>query len=187
MMGRAPKARQAILNAARRIVMEHGAGRLTYAELEQQSGVSRGGITYHFATKAVLLRALIESDVAQWCDLEAQHRPDEPNAEAADLLAYIRAHTARNEERRRFVTGMLSAAALDHSLLEPVREFTERRCCDRQWDERQLRQQLLRLASEGLFWSELFGCGELPPGIRQRLVALMEGLAGEWTASTTEP
>jgi hypothetical protein len=79
------------------------------------------------------------------------------------------------------VTGMLSAAALDHSLLEPVREFAAQRCGGIEWDEPQLRQHLLRLASEGLFWSELFGCGELSPAVRRRLIALMEHLAREWT------
>jgi hypothetical protein len=45
------------------------------------------------------------------------------------------------------------------------------------------------MAAEGLFWSEIFGCEELQPQVRKRLVALMEQLAFEWTASTsaTEP
>ena len=183
-MGRTPKAKQLILDAARRIVRERGAGKLTFDELVHESGVTRGGITYHFATKDALLRALVESDIEQWCELEARHRPDDGDDDSAELIAYMRGHTERNEDRRRFVTGMLSAVTLDHSLLDPVREFMERRRADVEWDECQLRQQLLRLASEGLFWSEIFGCGELRPDVRKRLVALMERLAREWT---TEP
>jgi AcrR family transcriptional regulator len=181
-MGRAPKARQVILDAARRIVRESGAGKLTFDELVQESGVTRGGITYHFATKDALLRALVESDIEQWYELEERHRPDCANDRTAELIAYTRGHTERNEDRRRFVTGMLSAVTLDHSLLDPVREFMERRRADIEWDDCQLRQQLLRLASEGLFWSEIFGCGQLQPDVRKRLVALMERLAEEWTA-----
>ncbi len=183
-MGRTPKAKQLILDAARRVVRERGAGKLTFDELVQESGVTRGGITYHFATKDALLRALVESDMEQWRDLEARHRPDGADECSAELIAYIRAHTERNEDRRRFVTGMLSAVTMDHSLLDPVRGFIERRRAGVEWDECQLRQQLLRLASEGLFWSEIFGCGELRPDVRKRLVALMEQLAGEWTTET---
>ena len=185
-MGRAPKARQAILDAAREIVREHGAGRLTYDELVAKSGVTRGGITYHFETKADLLRALIEADMAQWCELERRLKPKDMCGEAAELIACIRSHTERNEDRRRFVTGMLSAAMLDQSLLEPVRDFAQQRCCDVEWTERRLRQHLLRLAAEGLFWSELFGCGELPAPVRKRLVALMEQLALEWTPTDAQ-
>jgi hypothetical protein len=47
------------------------------------------------------------------------------------------------------------------------------------WDDVQLRRHLLRLASEGLFWSELFGYGELEPDVRERLVELMEKMALE--------
>jgi AcrR family transcriptional regulator len=180
-MGRQPKARDAILEAARRIVRERGAGNLTYDELVQESGVTRGGITYHFATKEALLRALIEADIEQWCDLEAQLKPKDGEERTAELIAYIRCHTDRNEEQRRFVTGMLSAVTLDHSLLDPVREFEAQRRAEVEWDDSQLRRQLLRLASEGLFWSEIFGCGELPASVRKRLVALMEQLAVEWT------
>jgi AcrR family transcriptional regulator len=187
-MGRAPKAKQTILDAARRIVRESGAGKLTFDELVNQSGVTRGGITYHFATKDALLRALVEADMEQWRELEERHRPTDDDGTSAELIAYIRAHTERNEDRRRFVTGMLSAVTLDHSLLDPVREFVDRRRAGVEWDEPQLRQQLLRLASEGLFWSEVFGCGELAPDVRRRLVALMEVLAREWSpeAVTTE-
>lgn len=183
-MGRVPKARQAILDAARHIVRERGAGKLTFEELVQHSGVTRGGITYHFATKEALLRALVEADLDQWRELEERHRPKDVNEQTAELVAYIRGHTERNEDRRRFVTGMLSAVTMDHSLLDPVREFMERRQADVAWDEEQLRQHLLKLASEGLFWSEIFGCCGLPSDVRQRLVALMEQLAREWTADS---
>jgi AcrR family transcriptional regulator len=186
-MGRMPKARQIVLDAARRIVRERGAGKLTFDELVHESGVTRGGITYHFATKEALLRALVESDIEQWSELERKHRPKDANEATAELVAYIRAHTERNEDRRRFVTGMLSAVTMDHSLLDPVRDFMQERSAGTDWDDMQLRRHLLRLASEGLFWSEIFGCCELKPDVRKRLVALMEELAREWAqASVTK-
>ena len=59
-MSRPPRARKQVLDAAERIVKAHGAANLTFEELVQESGISRGGITYHFATKDDLLRALGE-------------------------------------------------------------------------------------------------------------------------------
>ncbi len=178
-MGRTPKAKQEVLDAARRIVRERGAGNLTFEELVQESGVTRGGITYHFATKDALLRALVQADMEQWRELESRHCPETVDDHTAALLTDIRGHTERNEDRRRFVTGMLSAITLDRSLLDPVREFIAQRRANVEWDDVQLRRHLLRLASEGLFWSELFGFGELEPEVRERLVALMEEMALE--------
>jgi AcrR family transcriptional regulator len=184
-MGREPKARQVILDAARRIVREQGAGKLTFDGLVQESGVTRGGITYHFATKQVLLRALLEADMEQWCELEASYRPQSMTGHAAELLADIRCHTAHNDDRRRFVAGMVSAVTHDRTLLDPVREFIAEKRAGMTWNDDQLRRHLLRLAAEGLFWSELFEYGELEPDVRQRLVELMEALAIEW--SDAEP
>ena len=62
-MSRQPKARTKVLEAARKIVQESGAGALTFDELSRVSGVTRGGITYHFPTKDALLRGLLEHDM----------------------------------------------------------------------------------------------------------------------------
>jgi len=50
-MSRPPLARGRILAAARHIVEREGAGALTFDELVRESGITRGGITYHFPTK----------------------------------------------------------------------------------------------------------------------------------------
>ena len=115
----------------------------------------------------------------QWRELEDRHRPETVDTQTAELIVDIRGHTERNEDRRRFVTGMLSAITHDRSLLDPVRDFIAQRRADMDWDDVQLRRHLLRLASEGLFWSELFGFGELEPDVRERLVSLMEEMALE--------
>ncbi len=183
-MSREPKARQVILDAARRIVREQGAGKLTFDGLVHESGVTRGGITYHFATKQALLQALLAADLEQWCELEASYRPSDLGDHAAELLADIRCHTARNDDRRRFVAGMVSAVTHDRTLLDPVRKFIAEKRAGMKWSDAHLRQHLLRLAAEGLFWSELFEYGELEPAVRKRLVELMERLAVEWTEKT---
>jgi len=164
-------------------VRDRGAGNLTYEELVHESSLTRGGITYHFPTKDDLLRALVRCDIEQWCVIEERLRPSLENEEAADLIAHIRSHTERNDDRRRFVAGMLSAVTLDRSLLDPVRTFMHERSGEVEWTDRQLMLQLLRLAAEGLYWSELFACEELPTDARKRLVTMMEQLAEEWVGT----
>lgn len=181
-MPRPPKARLQILEAAERIVKERGAANLTFDEIVQQSGISRGGITYHFATKEDLLRALIERDLQAGLAAEAQMREKVGSEPGADLIALIRTWCTPDSERRRFVAGMLSAVAHDRSLLDPVRRHHESECAGRCWDAAAIDLSILQLAAEGLFWSEQFGCSELPAEQRARVIARMEQLAREWAA-----
>jgi len=184
-MGRQPKARQKIIDASRQIVMEKGAGALTFEEIAQVSGVTRGGITYHFPTKQTLLSALVERDIAQWERIEKDNCPTDCPADAAELIAFLRAHTSEEPDRRRFVSGMLSAVTLDPPILDPARAYERERIAGIEWNERNLRLQLLRLSAFGLFWADIFGCPEIDPDVRSRLVALLEELALSWSTEST--
>jgi AcrR family transcriptional regulator len=172
--------RDRILAAARRIVEREGAGALTYEGLVQESGITRGGITYHFPTKEALLRGLLDDDFRQWDDAEAAHTPTDCDPDTAKLLGFIRTLTAQDESHRRFLCGMLSAATLDPSLMDPCRQEMGDRLGRKQWSDRDLRLHLVHLAAEGLMWQELFQMYSMPGPARVRLVALMEELARRW-------
>lgn len=180
-MGRPPLAKQKILAAARRIVEDEGAGALTFDELVRVSGITRGGITYHFPTKEDLLRGLLEADFEQWDQAEAAHTPRDCEPEIARVLGFIRTLNAQDESHRRFLCGMLSAATLDPSLMDPCRQELRERLGRKKWTDRDLRLHLVHLAAEGLMWQELFQMYQMPAPARARLVALMEELAREST------
>ncbi len=181
-MSRPASAKPKILSAARRIVENDGAGALTFDELVKVSGITRGGITYHFPTKEDLLRGLLEADFAQWDVAEAALTPRDCDPETARLLGFIRTLTTQGDSDRRFLCGMLSAATLDPSLMDPCRKELRERLGRKQWTDRDLRQHLVHLAAEGLMWQELFQMYSMPAAARAKLVALMEELAREWGA-----
>lgn len=182
-MGRPPSAKARILAAARQIVENDGAGALTFDELVKVSGITRGGITYHYPTKEDLLRALLEADFTKWDVAEAALTPSDCDPETARLLGFIRTLSAQDESNRRFLCGMLSAATLDPSLMDPCRQELQERLGRKQWTDRDLRLHLVHLAAEGLMWQELFQMYSMPATARARLVALMERLAREWGAA----
>jgi len=176
-MNRPPRARQIVLDAARRIVETCGAGQLTFENLAEESGITRGGITYHFPTKEALLKALIEADLAQWEQAaEASIAESCPSrAKAARLLGHVRCSLAEDDaSHRRFVSGLLSAAMADPDLLDPVRAHVQREFADWAWDDVDLERYLLVLAADGLFWSRLFGLSPVSAEIRSRLAARIE-------------
>jgi AcrR family transcriptional regulator len=179
-MARLPKARLKILDAAERVVRDRGAGALTFDEVAAASGVTRGGITYHFPTKEDLLRALVERDRQRWEQAIADQRCKESCPATSDLVAYLRSATGHDAEHKRFVSGMLSAVAHDPGLLDSCRDFYRAQIATARWTDLELRRLMLRLAADGLFWMETFGFVDLPPAVRARLVAALETLAREW-------
>lgn len=193
-MTRPPKARQKVLDAARRIVESRGAGHLTFETLAEESGVTRGGITYHFRTKEDLLKALIEADIADW-NLAAEQLGGDagmPCPKACRMIGHVRSSLADEDDaHKRFVTGMISAAMVDPPLLDPVRTHLAREFADWRWDDADLERYLLLLAADGLFWNQLFNVSPLPPAARPRLAALIEAkvraFAAEAAPSSESP
>jgi AcrR family transcriptional regulator len=186
-MARSPKARKQVLDAARRIVESRGAGHLTFEELATESGVTRGGITYHFPTKEVLLKALIEADIEGWnaAAEELGSTAGLPCPKACRMIGLLRSSLADEDDaHRRFVSGMLSAAMVDPGLLDPVRSHLAAEFADWRWDDADLERYLLLLAADGLFWNQLFAVSPLPAAVRPRLAALIEAKVRAFAAET---
>lgn len=179
-MSRPAYAIDLILDAAERLVSDHGAGALTFEALSEASGVTRGGITYHFPTKDLLLRALVGRDQTRWDATICAARADLGDCPSARLVGYIRAGTDDNVERRRFVSGMLSAVAIKPELLDGCRALYRAELpagAPSRWSERDLDHVLLMLAADGLFWMEQLGFLALPKPARRRLVERLESTA----------
>ena len=60
MQGRKKSARQRILAAADELSRDLGPANLSLDAVAQRAGVSKGGLLYHFPSKARLLKALVE-------------------------------------------------------------------------------------------------------------------------------
>lgn len=180
-MNRPAVSKEKVLQAAEKVVQRQGAGSLTYEELVKESGVSRGGITYHFPTKDLLLKALVERDMQQWDEMEKSLRPRLKNEAAAELIGKMRAMTQSSEDHKRFVSGMLSAISFDQTLLEPIREKYRERYSETGITTKDIDRMILELAAAGLFWQDVTRCQKMDDALRQKIIARLEKLAKEWT------
>ena len=179
-MTRPPKARDQVLEAARRIVESRGAGHLTFEELAAESGVTRGGITYHFPTKEALLKGLIEADILDWDKTSEALESECPCPKAAAYIGQVRCNLDTSDAgHRRYVSGLMSAAMVDPALLDPIREYQKRKFAEWDWNDQNLLRYVLLLAAEGVFWQDFFDLNPLPPEVRARVTALIERLALE--------
>jgi AcrR family transcriptional regulator len=171
-----PSRRVQLLDAAIAVIRRDGAAALTLDAVAAQAGVSKGGVLYHFASK----RALIDGLLSRWLDdFEAQLTGE-------DLLtAYVRACdlSAADPDHSASEFGLLAGMIEEPEVLEVARErYAE-------WMARMLADAgdpvdawLVRLAADGLWYSDLLGIAA-PQGadrrrLMERLVALAQGGSG---------
>ena len=166
-----PSRRAELLDAALAVIRRDGAQALTLDAVAAEAGVSKGGVLYHFGSK----RALIDGLIGSWLDeFGARLDPDDPAA------SYVRACdlSAAGPDASAKEFGMLAALIEDPVVLEAARE----RYAD--WMERMLggalaREDawLVRLAADGLWYSDLLGIAAPHGDDRRRLMARLLALA----------
>ena len=166
-----PSRRRELLDAANAVIRREGAQALTLDAVAAEAGVSKGGLLYHFGS----MRALIDGLVDCWLDdFEAQF--DGPDFAAA----YVRASDLSDAgpELSASEFGMLAALIEVPEVLEVARERHA------EWMERMLggalaREDawLVRLAADGLWYSDLLGIAPPQGDDRRRLIARLLALA----------
>lgn len=117
-----PSNKALILDAADNLVASEGAAHLTFDALSQHTGISKGGLLYHFSNKNALLQAMLQRRVDRFESLKQEHLKrlkDDPNKEPKSILL---AALDADAECARLGSGMLAAAASNPDLLEPLKQ-----------------------------------------------------------------
>lgn len=124
--GGRPSKRSYILMAAEQLVKSHGAAQLTFDRLSDETGISKGGLLYHFASKDDLLLAMMERLIDTREQLRESMQHDFTGADA-ELKAFImseadvqRAAKDGNDELA-LDSAVLCAASNNRQLLAPLR------------------------------------------------------------------
>lgn len=119
MVGR-PSNRDIIIDAAEQLVAEQGAAHLTFDALCQETGISKGGVLYHFANKDALLAAMLQRMVARFDALREDFRAEFAGDRHCELKSILLASLNSGAECAQLSSGMLAAAANNPTLLEPL-------------------------------------------------------------------
>src|SRR5690349_12441937 len=117
-----PSVRDRLLDAAERVVARDGVLNLTLDAVARESGVSKGGLLYHFPSKSGLIMAIVDR-VATECDAEqTQASAADPNPGAFTRAYLSRRARPLDPSEEPLHTAILTAAANDKTLLEPFRK-----------------------------------------------------------------
>lgn len=116
-------ARDRVLGAAKELAWESGPAGMSLDAVARRAGVSKGGLLYHFPSKAKLLEALVEDFLR---DFDAELTAREHAAAGAPnsvARAYLDMFAQEQACRRPPPSGLLAAMIEGAEFLDPVRKF----------------------------------------------------------------
>ena len=160
--------RAKLLDAASAVIRRDGPQALTLDSVAAAAGVSKGGLLYHFASKADLLDAIVR----RWLD---EFQDDIDAAGPGFVRGYVKASDGAKAEE----AGLLAALVADPDVLAVVRERYAT------WQDRVVTEggdpveaTVARLAADGLWLADLLGLappeGELRARVLARLLELCD-------------
>ena len=123
-------ARQKILEAAQQIAREAGPGNLSLDAVAARAGISKGGLLYHFPSKAKLLEAVVELFVTSFQATLLERSDGARDSRDKLLAAYIDLSVEDHICNKPPPSGLLAALAEDSSFMLPVQR-SERMLLDR--------------------------------------------------------
>lgn len=158
-----------LLKAAAQVVKEKGASCLTLDAVAKQAGVSKGGLLYHYPTKSALLAGMVAY-------LNDRFEQAIENQVAQDNVTWLEAYVAMSFDAQHSQiaesAGMLAAVANDLTLLKPLSE--QYKVLQQQVEATGFDPNLatiVRLAADGLWFTELFGISPLTDERRSQVLA----------------
>jgi AcrR family transcriptional regulator len=173
--------RDAVLDAAERVVSREGAARLTVDAVACEAGISKASVLYDYKSKHELVKAVIARRVS---DDETAYRETAArfarSADSAIRGQVAMATRSYPEEERAVAYNLCAALGQDADLRAPVQEAFRRRVDEiRRTSEHPDGALLAFLAVEGLIFIDHFGLHDWTPDERARLIAGIDWLIGQ--------
>jgi AcrR family transcriptional regulator len=176
-MPRRPKGetRDRLLDAAARLLLRDPS-KLTLDAVAAEAGTSKGGLLYHFSSKAELLDAVVDRWEASFQDQIDAAAQDTPGGWVR-AYAEVSALDGQDEHAREIDSGILAVLALQPDRMQAVQSRYEG------WQERivddgidPVDATVVRLAADGLWFAELMGLGAPRGDLREQVLERLRDL-----------
>jgi len=185
-VGKKPSSRGLILATAEEIVANEGVASLTFDKIAAASGLSKGGILYHFGSKNDLVRAMIEQFVSRFetglSDLAAEDDVEVGRYSRAYLRATFGEAATTGESYDRLGASITAALSSFPDYLQIVRDQNNR-CQDGVENDGldPVLATIMRLAVEGMWLAEVFQVMKLDPKMKRAVIDQLM----DWTQPDT--
>lgn len=179
--------RSRILKAAEDVVITDGVAKLTLESAAQAAGVSKGGILYHFRTRAALVGAMVERYVVSF-ESDLEELGGYGGAPGDFTRAYLQATLSpsdADDRSLRLGAALLASVASDPELLAPlqVRFAAWQRAIEHDGLPDAL-ASVIRLAADGIWLTDLFALAPVAGPLRRRIGEQLLALSREGGPST---
>lgn len=171
MKSKAELKRAHILKAAAEFVHHHEFNALTLDAVAEQAGISKGGLLYHFPSKEALYQGLAEhifEEFVQQIDVKAKLDAVEKGKWSRSLIHTSVADLDQNSELN---VGLYAASMLNPELTSKIsssyRDIQEKIEAD---GIDPVKATLIRLAVDGLYYSEMFNIAPIDEQMRQDVI-----------------
>jgi AcrR family transcriptional regulator len=164
--------REKLIQAAAQLVVSKGIHRVTLEQIALEAGVSKGGLLHHFPTKQALLSGLIEQ-VGRVFKVRLEKFMGLETSDQSGRLAraYIRASFEYEADELHLTNAIAKVVGeFPELLLELQAEFAQ---LDQEMQADGLpaaRAIVIRLACDGLWFSELIGVTSLEEPLRSQML-----------------
>lgn len=157
--GQATRAR--LLDEAARLVASEGPSALTLERAATAAGISKGAVLYHFKSKDALVEALVRKALDQF-DAATQALSDRDRSAGGLVRAYARVSFNPDTNTPEAAAGLLAAVTTNIDLLKPARlRHTDIQTRLEADGISPALATLVRLASDGLYFTRAFGLAPL--------------------------
>ncbi|WPF65781.1 MULTISPECIES: TetR/AcrR family transcriptional regulator [unclassified Corynebacterium] len=173
MPGKTGAGRARIIEKSRELIAERGFGGLTYDSLSRETGMTKGGILYHFPTKEDLVRGVLE-DVLAARNARLEENLGKGLADSSReerLISYVRS-TIGEKPRREELSLFVDALRVEE-LKVLWHDSGLTKLDGREFDEAGVDMQLMRFAADGLWMLESLGVVSLSEERREELIERM--------------
>ncbi len=170
-------AKAKLLESAKKILKEEGYEKFTLDSLAKRTGVSKGGVLYHFPTKEMLIQEIIQNLIIRF-----ENRLNSENNETDSsfwTLRYFQATLADLEDSDLQSSGIIAALASNpHLLLPLVEKYTVWKQKFKKEKIDQSIADILRFAADGIWFNEVFGLSVLSQKEKKKILEKAGKLAG---------
>jgi AcrR family transcriptional regulator len=171
-----PSNRELILDTFEGILLTEGPSSATLDAVAEQAGVSKGGLIYHFPSKAALLAGFGQR-VLDRIDEAIGRAPSDPSELVRWYLTYEPSDAAEDQLWRSLIAAMHGA---DEGLQAVVHEACQRYARPLEILEPSL-ANYVRLVGDGLFFHALLRTPPFPEAEMKRIVTELSERAGHET------
>ncbi|HBU83328.1 MULTISPECIES: TetR/AcrR family transcriptional regulator [Paenibacillus] len=169
--------RKDLLAAASFIVDHNGMDKLTLEAVASQAGVSKGGLLHHFPNKDALIKAMIDEYTDAFIQSMKEKVDEDPVSRGKWHRAYLESTILDINSSNKVISAYKAALFTDPIMLSSFKDNLEKIYEEMRRDGLdEVTAIIIRLAIDGLWYSELFNVGNLDANMKERISERMTEL-----------